>query len=48
MLVLVGRALSYDRGSLAAGERGWNYFNVVKDFRTENGSNQGQNLALTG
>jgi len=31
-----------------AGEQIWNNLNGVKDFRTDNGSGQGQNLALTG
>ena len=36
------------RSALATGERGGNYLNGVEDYRTENGSSQGQNLALTG
>jgi len=34
--------------TMAAGERGGNNLNGFEDFRTENGSSQGQNLALTG
>jgi len=37
-----------DRTSRSAAERGGNNFKYFKDFRTENCSNQGQNLALTG
>jgi len=33
---------------LAAAEMGGNNLNGCQDFRTENGSGQGQNLALTG
>jgi len=33
---------------LSAAERGENNLNGFKDFRTENCSSQGQNLALTG
>ena len=33
---------------ISAGERRVDNFNGFKDFRTENGSSQGQNLALTG
>ena len=32
----------------STGERGGNNLNGFKNFRTENGSSQGQNLALTG
>jgi len=35
-------------GRRTAVERGGNNLNVFNDFRTENGSSQGQNLALTG
>ena len=32
----------------AAAEQGGHNLNDIQDVRTENGSNQGQNLALTG
>jgi len=46
-----GVAVSYERGTPvnpAAGE--WGGYNITgfQDFRTENGSSQGQNLVLTG
>ena len=42
-----GGAVSYERGTpVLAGERGWTSLNVLRDCRTENGSSQGQNLAL--
>jgi len=37
-----------DQHALPTGERGGNNLNGFKDIRTENGSRQGQNLALTG
>ena len=34
--------------SLASGQRGGNNLNGLKGFRSNHGSNQGQNLAMTG
>ena len=41
-------SLPNKRIAWAAVERGGNNLNSSKDFRTDNGSSQGQNLALTG
>ena len=35
-------------GAVTAAERGRNHLNGIQDFRAENGSSLGQNLALAG
>ena len=47
-LDLLNRVGPLLEGRPLASERGGDIFNHVKDFHTENGSSQGQNLALTG
>ena len=42
------RHVAWDSHTKPASERDGNNLNGVKDFRTENGSSQRQNLALTG